>query len=192
MTFSSPRRPLRTVAAAALLLAVAADGRASDSIRDAWARHCGSCHFDGAAEGNLALDAMLDRLAERPTVAGGPDHAAWMSVLRNLRTETMPPADEPRPSADLRRAAGRLRGARRLRPRSRPPRSRPRRAPPAQSHRVCQHHPGSHRPGRRGGGGVAERRHRLRLRHDWRRALDVAAARGEVPRDRGPRGRCGR
>ena len=79
-----------------------ADGQAPRTIRDTWATHCGSCHFEGAAEGGLALDAMLDRLAERPTAAGGPDHASWMSVLRHLRAELMPPAEEPQPSADLR------------------------------------------------------------------------------------------
>jgi len=80
-----------------------ADGHASHTIRDTWATHCGNCHFDGAAEGNLALDAMLDRLAERPSAAGGPDHAAWMSVLRHLRAEMMPPAEEPQPTAEVRR-----------------------------------------------------------------------------------------
>jgi hypothetical protein len=103
MPLPTPRRHLRFLAVAAVLSAAAADGSASESIRDTWATHCGSCHFDGAKEGNLSLDTMLDRLGERPTAADGPDHAAWMAVLRNLRAETMPPADEPRPSADLRR-----------------------------------------------------------------------------------------
>jgi len=103
MPLPTPRRHLRFLAVAAVLSAAAADGSAPESIRDTWATHCGSCHFDGAKEGNLSLDTMLDRLGERPTAADGPDHAAWMAVLRNLRAETMPPADEPRPSADLRR-----------------------------------------------------------------------------------------
>ena len=66
--------------------------------------HCGSCHADGAAEGSLAIDALLARRAGRRTAAGSPDQAAWLAVLRNLRAETMPPADEPRPTAADRRA----------------------------------------------------------------------------------------
>jgi len=83
--------------------ASAAEERAAEASREAWAAHCGQCHFDGAAEGNLALDALLDRLDDRPPAAGGPDEAAWMAVLENLRAETMPPADEPRPDAEQRR-----------------------------------------------------------------------------------------
>lgn len=79
---------------------VATTDRSSAGGRELLRAHCGACHFDGAEEGGLAIDGLLNRLADRPTAAGGPDQAAWMSVLRNLRAETMPPADEPRPSAD--------------------------------------------------------------------------------------------
>jgi mono/diheme cytochrome c family protein len=69
-----------------------------------FATHCGACHGDGATEGSLDLDALLDRRGRRGAVVGGPDHAAWVAVVRNLRAETMPPADEPRPSASDRSA----------------------------------------------------------------------------------------
>lgn len=88
---------------AATALAGPTEARAAPQVREVWAAHCGECHFGGAAEGNLALDALLDRLGERPTAAGGPDEAAWMAVLANLRAETMPPADAPRPDAEQRR-----------------------------------------------------------------------------------------
>jgi len=38
--------------------ASAAEERAAEASREAWAAHCGQCHFDGAADGNLALDAL--------------------------------------------------------------------------------------------------------------------------------------
>jgi len=96
-------RLLLGLAVAALAAATAPDGRAATVGREAWTVHCGQCHCDGAAEGNLALDALLDRLPDRPTAAGGPDEAAWTAVLENLRAETMPPADEPKPDAGQRR-----------------------------------------------------------------------------------------
>jgi mono/diheme cytochrome c family protein len=95
--------PRLLLALAATALAGATGARAAPQGREVWAAHCGECHFDGAAEGNLALDALLDRLGDRPTAAGGPDEAAWMAVLANLRAETMPPADAPRPDAEQRR-----------------------------------------------------------------------------------------
>ena len=91
---------IATLAVVATLGGSATRGSDHDDLRPLWQTHCGGCHFDGAAEGNLALDAMLDRLTPGSSAAGGPDERAWMTVLRNLRAETMPPADEPRPSAD--------------------------------------------------------------------------------------------
>jgi len=57
---------------------------------------CGSCHFGGAEEGDVALDGLLAAHAApaRPPV-GSPEQAAWINAWKNLRAETMPPADEP-------------------------------------------------------------------------------------------------
>jgi hypothetical protein len=65
---------------------------------------CGSCHFGGAEEGDVALDGLLAAHAApaRPPV-GSPEQAAWINAWKNLRAETMPPADEPQPTADQRR-----------------------------------------------------------------------------------------
>lgn len=93
----------RRLAIAISIAAVAASATADDGVRQLWATHCGSCHLDGAAEGRLDLDGMLGRLTSGSSAAGGPDEQAWVAVLRNLRAETMPPADEPRPSTDDRR-----------------------------------------------------------------------------------------
>ena len=67
-------------------------------------QQCGTCHCDGAAEGSIALDALLGGQT-RPPAAGeqaSAEQAAWLAVWRNLRCETMPPADEPQPTAQQR------------------------------------------------------------------------------------------
>jgi len=64
-------------------------------------QQCGDCHCDGSAEGAVDLGGLLDRLTEAPGRKGhdaDPDRAAWLTVWRNLRAETMPPADEPHPT----------------------------------------------------------------------------------------------
>ena len=71
--------------------------------RTALVAHCGECHCGGMAEGQLDLDVIIGRLDERPVADGGPDEAAWMAVVRNLRAETMPPPDGPHLAADDRR-----------------------------------------------------------------------------------------
>lgn len=61
-------------------------------------KYCGDCHTNGEMEGSLALDQLLaaaDWKADRPK---------WASVWKNLRTQLMPPADQPQPSADEKRA----------------------------------------------------------------------------------------
>ncbi|MFM7207379.1 MAG: DUF1592 domain-containing protein [Planctomycetaceae bacterium] len=90
--------------AAQWLTAVAPAAALAGEPPAAWRTHCGGCHFDGAAEGGLALDTMLDSLGAGPTPADGPDHDAWMAVRRNLTAEIMPPAEEPRPAAGDRRS----------------------------------------------------------------------------------------
>ena len=64
-------------------------------------QQCGDCHCDGTAEGAIDLDALLSRLPNSPEAGGhdtNPDKTAWLAVWRNLRAETMPPADAPHPT----------------------------------------------------------------------------------------------
>jgi len=96
------RRRCTTTIAACLIATLAAAVEADDA-RTLFRSSCGGCHFDGAAEGGLDLGGLLDRVTGPGTAADGPDHTAWMAVLRNLRAETMPPADEPRPTPEARR-----------------------------------------------------------------------------------------
>ena len=67
-------------------------------------QHCGSCHCDGAAEGSIALDALLGGQTRAPASGeqASADQAAWLAVWRNIRCETMPPADEPQPTTEER------------------------------------------------------------------------------------------
>ena len=64
-------------------------------------QQCGTCHCDGAAEGSIALDALLGGQTRAPASGeqASAEQAAWLAVWRNLRCETMPPADEPQPTA---------------------------------------------------------------------------------------------
>ena len=48
-------------------------------------QYCFECHGEGASEGNLALDQLLDH---SPTQES---RAKWWKVLANLRAGTMPP-----------------------------------------------------------------------------------------------------
>jgi len=86
---------------AAWLMAIPVVATAADESR--FREVCGSCHFDGSAEGGLAIDALLTRVP----ADGIPDAAnrdTWMRVLRAIRTEVMPPAEEPHPTEEHRRA----------------------------------------------------------------------------------------
>jgi hypothetical protein len=56
--------------------------------------YCSACHSNGAAEGGFDLDAFPDETS----AAANPQ--AWWKVLKNVRAGVMPPAGEPRPSAD--------------------------------------------------------------------------------------------
>jgi len=74
--------------------AAAADADAPRLLRT----FCGDCHFDGAAEGGVALDRMLAEPGAGGA-AGSVSHGRWVAVWKNLRAGTMPPAAEPQPSA---------------------------------------------------------------------------------------------
>jgi hypothetical protein len=65
---------------------------------------CGGCHFEGAAEGGVALDKLVAAQTATPRpAANSPDHLAWVNAWKNLLAETMPPADEPQPTVEQRR-----------------------------------------------------------------------------------------
>jgi mono/diheme cytochrome c family protein len=107
MTTANGQRAIARIMSTAMracgaVMVAAGVARAATPAPKLFVTHCGTCHADGAAEGSLALDALLSRRGGRGTVVGGPDQATWVAVLRNLRAETMPPADEPRPTASER------------------------------------------------------------------------------------------
>ncbi|MEO6568526.1 MAG: DUF1552 domain-containing protein [Opitutaceae bacterium] len=55
-------------------------------------KNCYECHGDGAKKGGIAFDQL------KPTdIAHNPD--LWLKVLRNTRSQVMPPPGEPAPSA---------------------------------------------------------------------------------------------
>jgi hypothetical protein len=92
-------RALRWAVVMVLASLPAARG-ADDPPRKLLARFCGECHFDGADEGSVAIDKLLAATGSgRSVKPTAPEHAAWVNLWRNLRAETMPPADEPQPSA---------------------------------------------------------------------------------------------
>jgi len=91
-----------TLVAGAILVSAAAG--AEESPRLVFSRYCGDCHFEGGDEGGVAIDKLLAAAdAKRPVAPADPRHAAWVSLWKNLRAETMPPADTPQPSAAERR-----------------------------------------------------------------------------------------
>ena len=55
--------------------------------------YCYGCHGDGNSKGKVAFDLLKD-----PDLTGRPE--LWFKVLRNLRANIMPPADEDRPSPE--------------------------------------------------------------------------------------------
>ena len=61
-------------------------------------KYCFECHAQGSKEGGLALDKLL----ETPHRAG--EHNSWLAVWKNLRAQTMPPADETQPKEAERKA----------------------------------------------------------------------------------------
>ena len=93
------------IQAVVAVLAVLPTARgADDPPRKLFARFCGECHFDGADEGGVAIDKLLPATGPgRSVKPAAAEHAAWVNLWRNLRAETMPPADEPQPSAAERR-----------------------------------------------------------------------------------------
>ncbi len=73
-------------------------GEASDSGPALLTRYCGACHGNGTEEGGVALDALLAGRTKNGAIPGDAQRH-WIAVWKNLRAETMPPADETQPSA---------------------------------------------------------------------------------------------
>ena len=96
-------RACRGAVVAGAVFGPAAAG-AEESPRAVFSRYCGDCHFEGGDEGGVAIDKLLAAAdSKRPVAPSDPRHAAWVSLWKNLRAETMPPAEAPQPSAAERR-----------------------------------------------------------------------------------------
>ena len=145
-------------------------------------RYCLSCHDRIAAEGGVILDAFGDE------VPGTKSRPLLLKMAAVLRSESMPPEDEPRPSPDEREtleawldAALGAEGSG----------ARPGDDPPPQSHRVQQHDPRPDRPRPAPGRRLPGRRHRLRVRQHRRRARHAADPRRDGAGRRRVGDRCG-
>ena len=64
-------------------------------LRARFEEHCFACHGDGAEEGGLSFEKLVDG------GYGDRTNDRWEAVWKNIRSQTMPPADEsqPEPSA---------------------------------------------------------------------------------------------
>src|SRR5688572_16323717 len=89
------RRPTLVFAVAGVALS-ACDASQEDRTATL-STFCVECHNDAEREAELTLEsrALTDVAAEAHV---------WEKVVRKLRTGTMPPADQPQPSAEERRA----------------------------------------------------------------------------------------
>ena len=69
-----------------------------DAVSPILEQYCFGCHGDGAAEGDFSFDEFLS--VEAMTT----DTKAWWSVLKNVRSDVMPPDGEDQPSQSEKRA----------------------------------------------------------------------------------------
>src|SRR5665213_429734 len=58
--------------------------------------YCYDCHGDGAKKGQIAFDELTSDEALL-------NHDLWFKVLKNVRSNLMPPQKKPRPNADERK-----------------------------------------------------------------------------------------
>ena len=84
-----------------LTVGLIATPSAADDAASLLRESCGGCHCDGAEEGGIALDGLLERLGGE---LAADDVSAWAKVVKNVRAGIMPPAEEPQPSDDQRAA----------------------------------------------------------------------------------------
>jgi hypothetical protein len=98
----------RAAALAALLAAACAAGCPGAEVPASGAErlreYCGACHCDGGSEGGIDLDRLLEAVRSCRPAEDSAEEGAWVAVWRNLQAETMPPADEPQPDPETRRA----------------------------------------------------------------------------------------
>jgi hypothetical protein len=101
--FYIPRRAARIIGCLVALAGGLAGGAEPETPPvELLRQHCGGCHCDGGVEGGIDLDALLSGAAAGPPAAGSDEQKSWVAVWRNLQAETMPPADEERPTPDER------------------------------------------------------------------------------------------
>ena len=75
----------------------AVPARYSEDVQPILEQYCYGCHGLGAKKGGVALDQFADAKAALSTPQ------LWHTVLKNVRSGIMPPADKPQPSAEDRR-----------------------------------------------------------------------------------------
>lgn len=68
------------------------------ATREVLQKYCGDCHDNGAEEGGLALNQLLGAEDLRK------DLPRWVAVWKNVRSQLMPPADQPQPHPEEREA----------------------------------------------------------------------------------------
>lgn len=72
--------------------------RFAHTVEPVFQEFCFGCHSDGTAEGGFSFDSLS------PTGESEADRRKWWTVMRKLRAGTMPPVDEPAPTADQKAA----------------------------------------------------------------------------------------
>lgn len=95
------RYMLRMAATLGCLSAIGAtagerEDRYARDIQPLLQKFCGECHMNGAAEGGRSFDGFETDAARLE------DHELWWAVLKNVRSEVMPPHGSPRPSTSER------------------------------------------------------------------------------------------
>lgn len=71
----------------------------SIAVKERFSKHCFDCHANGTAEGGFDFDKLASGRY------GGDTQAKWETVWKNLRAQTMPPAEVEAPPAEDRNAA---------------------------------------------------------------------------------------
>ncbi len=105
--------PIRTAifATVGICLFAINDSKAEEAARSAptftevqpiLENYCYSCHGYGSEEGGISLDS-LEALSDQERLS---KHDRWLAVWRNVRAQTMPPADSDQPTEEERELLG--------------------------------------------------------------------------------------